>query len=127
MTLAALSAAREAACGRHRLSWTRSLQPVALRRPTLIRSRTGPKSCRRVSCIIANVTMARVHGEQGLVLARSLALCVRRTASKSRESSLFVSRCPCAAVDLWGKVDILINNAGILRDVSFHKMSDADW
>ncbi|CAE7321205.1 HSD17B4, partial [Symbiodinium sp. KB8] len=30
-------------------------------------------------------------------------------------------------VDLWGKVDILINNAGILRDVSFHKMSDADW
>lgn len=40
---------------------------------------------------------------------------------------MFVSRCPCAAVDLWGKVDILINNAGILRDVSFHKMSDADW
>ena len=28
-----------------------------------------------------------------------------------------------AAVDRWGRVDILINNAGILRDMSFHKMS----
>jgi (3R)-3-hydroxyacyl-CoA dehydrogenase / 3a,7a,12a-trihydroxy-5b-cholest-24-enoyl-CoA hydratase / enoyl-CoA hydratase 2 len=31
------------------------------------------------------------------------------------------------AVDAFGKVDILINNAGILRDTSFQKMSDADW
>ena len=31
------------------------------------------------------------------------------------------------AVDAFGKVDILINNAGILRDVSFLKMKDDDW
>merc|ERR1719326_1482252 len=31
------------------------------------------------------------------------------------------------ALDEWGRVDILINNAGILRDVSFHKMTDKDW
>ncbi len=31
------------------------------------------------------------------------------------------------AVRKWGRVDILINNAGILRDRSFVKMSDADW
>lgn len=31
------------------------------------------------------------------------------------------------AVKSYGRVDILINNAGILRDVSFHKMSDNDW
>lgn len=31
------------------------------------------------------------------------------------------------AVDAYGKVDILINNAGILRDKSFLKMSEADW
>ena len=31
------------------------------------------------------------------------------------------------ALDEWGRVDIVINNAGILRDVSFHKMSEADW
>jgi 3-hydroxyacyl-CoA dehydrogenase/3a,7a,12a-trihydroxy-5b-cholest-24-enoyl-CoA hydratase len=31
------------------------------------------------------------------------------------------------AVDAFGTVDIIINNAGILRDVSFQKMSDLDW
>jgi NAD(P)-dependent dehydrogenase (short-subunit alcohol dehydrogenase family) len=32
-----------------------------------------------------------------------------------------------AALEAFGRVDILINNAGILRDVIFHKMSMADW
>jgi NAD(P)-dependent dehydrogenase (short-subunit alcohol dehydrogenase family) len=32
-----------------------------------------------------------------------------------------------AALDAYGTVDIVINNAGILRDSSFHKMSDEDW
>jgi 3-hydroxyacyl-CoA dehydrogenase/3a,7a,12a-trihydroxy-5b-cholest-24-enoyl-CoA hydratase len=32
-----------------------------------------------------------------------------------------------AAMDHFGRVDVVINNAGILRDVSFAKMSDADW
>jgi len=31
------------------------------------------------------------------------------------------------AVDAFGTVDIVINNAGILRDVSFMKMTDQDW
>jgi NAD(P)-dependent dehydrogenase (short-subunit alcohol dehydrogenase family) len=31
------------------------------------------------------------------------------------------------AVDAFGKVDILINNAGILRDKSFIKMMESDW
>ncbi len=31
------------------------------------------------------------------------------------------------AMDAYGKVDILINNAGILRDKSFMKMTEADW
>jgi 3-hydroxyacyl-CoA dehydrogenase/3a,7a,12a-trihydroxy-5b-cholest-24-enoyl-CoA hydratase len=31
------------------------------------------------------------------------------------------------ALDTWGRVDILINNAGILRDVSFAKMTQQDW
>ncbi len=31
------------------------------------------------------------------------------------------------AVDAFGTVDIVINNAGILRDVSFQKMTQADW
>ena len=31
------------------------------------------------------------------------------------------------ALDNFGRVDIVVNNAGILRDKSFHKMSDEDW
>jgi len=31
------------------------------------------------------------------------------------------------AIDTWGRVDVVINNAGILRDTSFHKMSESDW
>jgi len=31
------------------------------------------------------------------------------------------------AVDTFGKIDIVVNNAGILRDVIFHKMTAEDW
>src|SRR3954471_7077831 len=31
------------------------------------------------------------------------------------------------AIDAFGKIDIVINNAGILRDVSFQKMTQSDW
>jgi NAD(P)-dependent dehydrogenase (short-subunit alcohol dehydrogenase family) len=31
------------------------------------------------------------------------------------------------AIDAFGRIDIVVNNAGILRDVIFHKMSPEDW
>jgi NAD(P)-dependent dehydrogenase (short-subunit alcohol dehydrogenase family) len=31
------------------------------------------------------------------------------------------------AIDTYGKIDIVINNAGILRDTIFHKMDPSDW
>ena len=31
------------------------------------------------------------------------------------------------AIDTYGKIDIIINNAGILRDAIFHKMDPSDW
>lgn len=32
-----------------------------------------------------------------------------------------------AALDAFGRIDVVVNNAGILRDVIFHKMSPQDW
>lgn len=31
------------------------------------------------------------------------------------------------AVQTFGRIDVLINNAGILRDVAFKNMNDNDW
>jgi NAD(P)-dependent dehydrogenase (short-subunit alcohol dehydrogenase family) len=31
------------------------------------------------------------------------------------------------AIDTFGKIDIIVNNAGILRDTIFHKMEPTDW
>ena len=31
------------------------------------------------------------------------------------------------AMDTWGRVDVIVNNAGILRDTSFQKMTQDDW
>ncbi len=31
------------------------------------------------------------------------------------------------ALDTYQRIDVVVNNAGILRDVSFHKMTDDDW
>ena len=31
------------------------------------------------------------------------------------------------AVDKWKRVDVLVNNAGIIRDKSFAKMTDQQW
>ena len=37
------------------------------------------------------------------------------------------SRIIAAAVDRWGRIDGIVNNAGILRDRMFHKMTMEDW
>jgi len=32
-----------------------------------------------------------------------------------------------SAIDTFGRLDVVVNNAGVLRDVIFHKMSEDDW
>src|SRR5690606_37463992 len=32
-----------------------------------------------------------------------------------------------SALDHFGRVDVVVNNAGILKDVIFHKMTESDW
>ena len=45
----------------------------------------------------------------------------------NHDSVEFGDRIVQTALDTWGRVDVVINNAGILRDRSFQKMSDEDW
>ena len=49
------------------------------------------------------------------------------TAVASYDSVEHGERIVQAALDAFGRIDIVINNAGILRDTSFHKMSEEDW
>jgi multifunctional beta-oxidation protein len=49
------------------------------------------------------------------------------TAVANYDSVEFGERIIQSAIEAFGRVDIVINNAGILRDKSFIKMTDDDW
>ncbi|ANP46721.1 SDR family oxidoreductase [Candidatus Viadribacter manganicus] len=48
-------------------------------------------------------------------------------AMANTESVIDGGRIVEAALDAFGRVDIVVNNAGFLRDTAFHNMSDKDW
>jgi acetyl-CoA acetyltransferase family protein len=63
-------------------------------------------------------------------LADSTVDCIRRaggTAVANYDSVTEGESIVKTAIDSFGRVDIVVNNAGILRDVSFRKMKDEDW
>ncbi|KAI6177110.1 SCP2 domain-containing protein [Aphelenchoides bicaudatus] len=49
------------------------------------------------------------------------------TAVANYDSVEFGDKIVKTAIDNYGRIDILINNAGILRDISFGNMKDLDW
>ena len=49
------------------------------------------------------------------------------TAVANYDSVLEGEKIVKTAIDNFQRVDIVINNAGILRDVSFHRMTQRDW
>lgn len=51
------------------------------------------------------------------------AIAVQANVSNSEEATKLVN----AAVDTYGQLDIIVNNAGITRDRSFKKLSEEDW
>lgn len=48
-------------------------------------------------------------------------------ACANKDSVEFGEKIVKTAVDNFGTVDIVVNNAGILRDISFQKMREVDW
>jgi NAD(P)-dependent dehydrogenase (short-subunit alcohol dehydrogenase family) len=65
----------------------------------------------------AQETVAAIKQAGGEAIASTLSIAEPKNAEAIVQSAL----------DAFGRVDILINNAGILRDVIFHKMSWSDW
>jgi len=65
--------------------------------------------------------------------AQEAVAAIKKAGSESIASTLSITEPKNAeeivktAVSAFGRVDVLVNNAGILRDVIFHKMSHSDW
>ena len=60
----------------------------------------------------------------GLITQKGGKAVVSNDSVSSWESAQLIIK---KALDTYGKIDIVINNAGILRDTIFHKMEPSDW
>jgi len=73
------------------------------------------------------------NDEDGNSTAESVAMAIRDAGGEAMASQhdiadrAAVEEMVKAAVDQWGTVNGLVNNAGILRDKIFHKMSEEEW
>ena len=60
----------------------------------------------------------------GLIIQKSGKAVVSNESVSNWESAQLIIK---KAIDTFGKIDIIVNNAGILRDTIFHKMEPSDW
>lgn len=81
--------------------------------------------------VVVNDLGGSTHGEGASASAADRVVAEIReaggTAVASHDSVTDGERIVQQALDTFGRVDVLVNNAGILRDKTFHKMEDSDW
>ena len=87
------------------------------------------------ACVVVNDPGVSLDGKDDETDAPAKAVVREITASGGKAVADFGSVADASqartmvrrAVDEFGRIDIVVNNAGILRDVIFHKMTDEDW
>jgi 3-hydroxyacyl-CoA dehydrogenase/3a,7a,12a-trihydroxy-5b-cholest-24-enoyl-CoA hydratase len=81
--------------------------------------------------IVVNDIGSSAHGSgQDLGPAERVVAEIRESGGEAvanTDSVVEGGRIVSTALDAFGRIDIVVNNAGFLRDGAFHKMSDADW
>jgi NAD(P)-dependent dehydrogenase (short-subunit alcohol dehydrogenase family) len=81
--------------------------------------------------VVVNDLGGSSHGEGANASAADLVvaeiLAAGGTAVANHDSVTDGGKIVQNALDSFGRVDVLVNNAGILRDKSFQKMEDTDW
>ncbi len=75
--------------------------------------------------VVVNDLGGSTHGEGASASAADRVVAEIREAG--HDSVTDGERIVQQALDTFGRVDVLVNNAGILRDKTFHKMEDSDW
>lgn len=85
---------------------------------------------RGAKVVINDLGGAETGGGADLAVAETVAQTIRSAGGEAVANGDSVEqgdRIVQCALDHFGRVDIVVNNAGVLRDRSFHKMTAEDW